>query len=100
MPLRPNVVINTLTNKFHFEPARGRSDDHRWFELKLPDLPPIVTKVSHGRGEISLKIESMMARQLRVRTTFFRGMVDCTNSNENYCQQVRDDPFPPWDHRF
>ena len=101
MPHKPREIESILKNKFHFIPTEGHSPDHRWYEIRLPDLPPILTKISHSKKrDIGRKLEGKIARQLRVRTAYFRGMVDCTHSCEDYYRQVRDDPYPPFEHRF
>lgn len=100
MPYKPREIERILRNKFGFDPAEGHSADHIWYELHLLDLPPILTKVSHSKKDIGRKLEGKIARQLRVRTSYFRGMVDCTHNCEDYCRQVRDDPYPPFEHRF
>jgi len=100
MPYKPKEVEGKLRDKFGFSPAKGHSLDHHWFELQLSGLPPILTKVSHSRREIGPKLEGMIARQLRVRTPYFRGMVDCTNSRADYYRQVREAPYPPFDVLF
>jgi len=100
MPYKPKEVERKLQDKFAFSPAKGHSVDHHWFELQLPGLPPILTKVSHSRKEIGLKLEGMIARELRVRTTYLRGMINCTKTREEYYRQVRDDPYPPFDVPF
>ena len=100
MPQRRDDLEAILQRKFGFKVAKDHSPDHRWYELRLPDLPPIRTKVSHSRGDIGSVIEGKIARQLRVRAPYFRGMVSCTNSKDDYYKQVQDDPFPPWDVRF
>lgn len=91
-------VYRVLKNKFAFEDSPNRSRDHRWVELKLPGMPPIVTFFSHGRQSISDILWSKIARQLRVRAAYLAGMVECTNSREAYYTQVRTDPVPPWDN--
>ena len=100
MPYKPKEVERKLRDKFAFSPAEGHSLDHRWFELQLLGLPVILTKVSHSRKEIGTNLERMIARQLRVRTRYFRGMINCTNTREDYYQQVREDPYPPFDVSF
>jgi hypothetical protein len=100
MPHKLQKIERLLQNKFGFSPAKGHSSDHRWYELHLSDLPPILTKVSHSRKELSRGLESAIARQLRVRKQYFRGMVDCTHNCEDYYRQVRETPFPPFDLRF
>jgi hypothetical protein len=100
MPFKPDVIEKTLLHKFGFQPAENHEIGHRWVELQLPNLPNILTRVSHNRKDIGVKLEGKIARQLRVRTVFFRGMISCTNSQEDYYKQVRENPFPPWEIRF
>ena len=97
MPYKPKEVERKLRDKFAFSVAKEHGFDHRWFELKLSGLPAILTKVSHNRKEIGANLEGKIARQLRVRTRYFRGMIDCTNTREDYYRQVREDPYPPFD---
>lgn len=97
MPLRSNKLESILKHKFNFSRAVNHSSDHKWYELKLSGIPTIFTKISHGRSDISSEIESKIAKQLKVRKQFFRGMVNCDNNSEEYCNQVTKDPFPPWD---
>ena len=100
MPIKPKELENLLRNKFDFSPAEGHSSDHRWYELKLPDLPVILTKVSHSREPINQKIESKIARQLRVRKAYYEGMMSCKNSRDDYYKKVKEDPFPPFEVQF
>ena len=100
MPRNPNEIEGLLQTKFGFSPARGHSSDHRWYELWLPGLPLILTKVSHTRREVGSKLEGKIARQLRVHKPYFNGMMDCTYNREAYYEQVRNDPFPPFDILF
>jgi hypothetical protein len=95
MPRKPREIESTLVNKLGFSRATGHSSDHRWYELQLPGLELILTKVSHSRNDIGSKLEGMIARQCRVRRQFFEGMMDCTKTREEYYHQVREDPFPP-----
>jgi len=99
MPRKPREIESTLQHKFKFSRASGHSSDHRWYELQLPGLEPILTKISHSKDDIGPKIEGMIARQCRVHRQFFEGMMNCTKSQEDYYQQVRDNPFLP-DVRF
>lgn len=82
--------------KFEFRECDNRADDHRWYELKLPGVPKIVTHFSHGRQDISADLWQKIAAQLKVRTHYLDGMMDCTNGRDDYYQQVKDDPYPPW----
>ena len=100
MPLKTKDLESKLVHKFGFTRAKSRSEDHRWYQISIPGCPLIATKISHGAGELSPKLEGMIARQLRVKTPFLREMVDCTKSAEEYEHQVQIDPNPPFDVRF
>jgi len=100
MPIKPKDLERLLVNKFRFSPTEQHRVDHHWYELQLPGLPVILTKVSHSRKEIGKNLESMIARQLRVRKAYFQGMVNCTNSREDYYRRVKEEPFPTWDVLF
>lgn len=100
MPLKHKDVKSALVNKLGFVPSESRSDDHLWFELKLPGLPTIATKLSHSRSDIGRNLEGKMARQCRVRKKHFRAAVVCTLSADEYRALVRTDPYPSWDVRF
>lgn len=97
--MKPNDFVQCLQGKFGFTECANRSTDHRWFELRLPNLPPILTKVSHSRDEIRNKLKGKIARQLRVQGAFFDGMFSCTKSRADYEKQVQSHPHPPWDDR-
>ncbi len=100
MPIKTRNLEALLQKKFGFSQAKTRSIDHRWYELRIPGLPVILTKVSHGASEISGGLESMIARQLRVRRPFFLEMVGCTKDADAYRTQVQEDPYPPFDVGF
>lgn len=100
MAYKPKFIEDRLLNKFQFSKAETRSSDHKWYELKLEGLPVIVTKVSHSKKDIGNALQGKIARQLRVRGKFFKDMMDCTKSREDYCNVVRRDPFPPFDVKF
>jgi hypothetical protein len=100
MPIKTRDLESKLQGKFGFSQSKTRSKDHRWYEIKIPGLPLIATKVSHGAREISSGLESRIAKQLRVRITFFRGMIKCSNNSDAYQKQVNEDPYPPYSTRF
>lgn len=91
-------VERTLLSKFAFTSATAKGVDHRWLELGLPDLPPIYTKFSHTREDIGKTLWTIIAKQLHVTANYLSGMIDCSNSKEDYYGQVRTDPQPPWTH--
>ena len=89
-----------IQNKFGFEPAAERSSDHKWYKLRLEGLPLISTYFSHSKGDLSSKLEAIIARQLRVKRAFFLDMIGCTRTAQDYERQVREAPDPPWDVRI
>lgn len=86
-----------LQSKFAFTLAK-KAADHRWLQLALPNSPRIVTKFSHTREDIGNTLWRMIANQLRVQSNYLDGMIDCTNSREDYYKKVRAEPNPPWGH--
>jgi hypothetical protein len=85
-------VETTLLNKFAFSRASTKGVDHRWVQLVLPGLPAILTKFSHTREDIGETLWKKIAVQLRVQSHYLSGMIDCTNSREDYYSKVRTDP--------
>lgn len=100
MPIKPKELERILVNKLKFTPSQNHSSDHKWFELELPGIPTIRTKVSHSRKPINQKIESKIIRQLRVRKPKYLGVISCTTSKEEYDHLVTTEPFPPFDINF
>jgi len=94
---KPREIEDILKSKFHFVPAKAHSKDHRYYQFNLDGLPPIITKVSHNKKEIGKNLLSKIARQLRVKGPFFYEMFSCTKSNAEYVNQVRTEPYPPFD---
>lgn len=91
-------VEKTLLSKFAFTRAASKSVDHRWLQLALPGLPIILTKFSHTREDIGDGLWKKIASQVHVQANYLSGMVDCRNSREDYYEQVRANPQPPWAH--
>lgn len=100
MGLRPSLVDGRLRNKFEFVPDKGHETGHKWYSLRLPGLPPVRTKLSHNKKELTAHLEGEMAKQLRVRRAFFVEMMSCTKSRDEYYESIRNDPIPPWEHRI
>jgi hypothetical protein len=99
MSYKPSEVEKCLKHKFNFCPSRHHEEGHKWFELQLPGLPIIATKLSHSKDEIRDRLLGKMARQCRVRPMYFKEMLNCNHSNADYCRKVTEDPYPPWNFR-
>jgi hypothetical protein len=97
MPYQNRFVEEKLLTKFAFAPSPNRSDKHRWVEITLPVVGTIATHFSHTTEDIGDTLWKLIARQLRVTTTFLNGMMTCSNSREAYYRQVQTAPTPlPW----
>jgi hypothetical protein len=100
MPLKTRDLKQALTGKFHFAPAKSKGQDHEWFQLTLEGYPKILTKVSRGMHEISDSLLPKIANQLMVPRSFLVGMVQCSNSREDYYARIRANPTGPHAARF
>lgn len=94
MPYKPIEIEKMLKNKLQMNTD---DNDHRWFILQFEGLPPIRTKLSHNNKDVGDALENKICKQLRVRKTFFRELMDCTKYKDHYEQQIKSDPYPPFD---
>ncbi|HRO24584.1 MAG TPA: hypothetical protein PLR07_09860 [Promineifilum sp.] len=86
-------IARVLRRKFEFEDVKGKKKEI-YLSLKLPGVEPVITHVSHpksNRTTVGKVLESMMARQLRVETPYFKGMIQCTNSRDDYYRRLEED---------
>jgi hypothetical protein len=84
MPFSTKDIAYCLEHKFGFVRRQG---NHVFLERLFPN-GRVRTKVSHGRHETSRQLDSAMAKQLRVTTACFRGMISCSVSNEDYERHI------------
>src|SRR5258708_9550207 len=97
MAYKPREIEEKLISKFGFTKDIHKGSDHRYYVLVIDDETPwIQTHFSHNKKDIGADLESSIIRQLHVRKNFFHEMIDCTKSREDYIQQVKTDPFPPF----
>lgn len=89
MSLPRREVERQLTQKLLMEPRPG---DHRYYYLFINGRKVARTHVSTGTNSRTLgdNMVSTMARQLNVTTSFFREIVNCTKTRDQYLQQLRD----------
>ena len=96
MAYKPYEIESMLLTKLKMDPS---NEDHTWFEIQIEGLPKIRTKLSFTRKkEIGDKLIAKIHKQLRVRKIFFIGLMDCTKSLHDYEAQVKNDPYPPFNH--
>ncbi len=96
MPIKPGEFENKMRQKFKFQTAKNHSDDHIWLELKLEGAPAVLTKLSRNGDELRDRLIGKIARQLRVKTSYLKEMVDCTKSQSEYYELVRNTPVRPF----
>ena len=97
MPFKPKQIEDLLQSKFHFAVKQHHDPNHTWLQLRIDGLPTITTKVEHHKRDIRDVLAGQMARQLHVRTAFFNEMFACTRDAPAYVNQVKTDPFPPFE---
>lgn len=86
--MKPSDIEDKLHTKFKFQ-SKGGHTKHRWWELKLPGIAPVVTFFSHSKDELGPVIEGKIARQLKVNGSYLRGMVSCTKDCEEYYRHLK-----------
>jgi hypothetical protein len=97
MPYKPREIESMLTTKLHMSRENA---DHAWFKLELEGLPPIRTKLPYHIEDIRPNIETRIYKQLRVRKSFFHELMNCTKYLQDYEEQIRNDPYPPFNVLF
>lgn len=100
MPYKPAELERQLGHKFGFakSPVGHKKSRDTWYEITLPGLPKIATRVSRHTTEIGADSDLIgwMADNLHVRRKFFMEMFACKRDREAYYEQVRADPYPPF----
>lgn len=94
MPYKPKEIRSILTGKLGMTVSQR---DHTWFLLTLNNLPTIKTKLPNHKGDIGPQLENRICKELRVRKVFFYGLMDCSKYLKDYDEQIRSDPYPPFD---
>lgn len=92
MSLPRDDTERQLTQKLQMTLRNRKGDDHRRYELVINGRRVVRTMVSRGSGHRTLSndIVSKMAKQLQVTTPFFREVIICTKSREDYLEKLRE----------
>ena len=71
---------------------RQREGDHHFFLYwsQAGYKTPVFTKTSHGQKEVSDGLLSLMARQCRLTSKLFAGMLDCPLDRDAYETELRE----------
>ena len=87
MTLKTRIIERSLLKK-GFAKDYG---DHKFFTFVYNgEKSEISTKISHSHNEIDDFLISKMAKQIQVDKTFFTDFVECTKSEADYIQALKD----------
>jgi hypothetical protein len=91
LPLKSRDVKKALTAK-GFEEDEER--DHLYYFLQYEGKKTaIFTKISHSVTEISDRLCSLMARQIKLTNSQFRKLVDCSLKHEAYIRHLVEEKY-------
>lgn len=92
MPLERDATEAQLTQKLEMTLRDRRGDDHRRYDLIIAGKRVARTMVSRGSGYRTLgdDLVGRMARQLHVTSPFFRELISCTKSRDEYLSKLKD----------
>ena len=90
MPFPKREVKSQLLLKFEFVEVEGSNHEAVAFYYEGKKIA--TTRFSRGSNQdIGDKLLKVMARQVRVETlNFFKKMIECTNSLEDYTERLRE----------
>lgn len=88
MALARDAVEKQLSKKLRMNRWREGKTDHRYYVLTIDGKQVALTKVSTATNHKDLgdDLVKQMARQLYVSTPFFREVISCTKSRDDYLQ--------------
>lgn len=92
MALARNGVEQQLSQKLLMELRQGKRADHRYYVLMIDGVKVAQTHVSTGTSYKTLgnDLVSSMARQLYLTAPFFRDIVNCKKSRDDYLQCLKE----------
>lgn len=98
MPYKPAEIERVLKTVLGFVEDDTHEVGHKWYKLKIEGVPRTIrTKISHGKKtEYGAGLESAVAKQLHVRKEFFRALMAGQKTREDYINELKNNPFPPF----
>jgi len=82
---KPSYVEKILMNKLGMYLKKKPNDSHSWYVLEIKGLNPITTKLpTNHKEDIEDQLLSIISRQLQIRPNFFKGILDCHISRDDY----------------
>ena len=85
--LRKQDLRATFRNKCRAEETHR---DHVWFHFLVGDTVYAQTKVSHGRGDVDVRIVGRIARQVGLSQRELADLVSCTLSADSFYGNLAD----------
>ena len=86
MTLKTREIERSLLMKGFTE----RNSDHKYFIFMYNGKKVTITKISHSHSEIGDILISEMSKQLNMTKDFFKGFIECTKSESEYIQTLKD----------
>jgi len=86
-------VVGRLTGKFGLK--EERKGKHVFYSRNVQDVGMVTTHFSHGEKTIGPVLLGIIAGQLRVTASYFREMLDCSKSSDQWIKQIGDSPVGP-----
>lgn len=98
MPYKAADIEHLLTSVLGFIEDDTHEVGHKWYKLKVEGVPRTIrTKISRSKKtEYGAALESAVAKQLHVRTAFFRDMMAGKKTREDYLIEITTNPYPPF----
>jgi hypothetical protein len=84
--LQQQEVRTRLANKFEFEQQEGAN--HHRYKVMIEGKLLTTIEVSRNKNDIGQPLLGMMAKQAKVSSATFVGMISCTVSKEDYFAKV------------
>ncbi|MXY88215.1 MAG: hypothetical protein F4Y92_05110 [Dehalococcoidia bacterium] len=70
--------------------AEETTRDHVWFHFRIGDTIYAQTKVSHGRGDVDVRMAGRIARQVGLNPRQLSELVNCTMSAEAFYSNLEE----------
>ena len=91
MGYKPSDVEKILIKKLGMSLERRPNNSHSWYVLEIEGLNPITTMLpTNHKKDIEDSLLSIISRQLQVKPIFFKGILDCHISRDDYLKLLRE----------
>ncbi len=93
MPIPKKDLRRRLIKKFHFQQVSGSR--HEAVALFVDGRKVATTRFSRSGKDVSDKILSLIARQIRVNLGYLKQMHGCTKGSDDYMDHLRKTGYIP-----